>query len=537
MKKLCLSFFLLLSTIVFSQQDAWIYFNAKPNSQFYFDSPLEMLSQRALDRRLNQNIALDTKDIPIDLSYIRQVKSVEGITVMAQSKWMNAIHVRGNSALINSLKSLAFVDKVEFADASLNQAGKIANAFKIKKQDKIEDIEINYAYGSSENQIQMLNGHYLHQQNYTGSGKIIAVLDAGFPGVNTAEPFKKLRDTNQILGGYDFVRRNADFYTGDRHGTMVLSSMGGCKENALIGTAPEASYYLFITEDNSSENPVEESLWVEAAEKADSLGVDIINTSLGYFDYDNTAYSHTYSQMNGATAFMSKGAEIAFSRGMIVVVSAGNEGATDNPHIAVPADAPSVITVGAVAPTQTKASFSSIGPSFDGRIKPDIMAQGVATVVSDQFGNIVTANGSSFSSPIMAGMIACLWQAFPNKTNGELRDLIVQSADRYHQPNTEYGYGIPDFSLALINGVSENSLAKKYFSAYPNPTDNLVSVYFPENFNKGKVIIYSLLGKKVLEKSFTNPLESISLETLSSGIYIYKIETDAFSKSGKIIKN
>lgn len=537
MKKLCLSFFLLLTTIVFSQQDAWIYFNAKPNSQFYFDSPLEMLSQRALDRRLNQNIALDTKDIPIDLSYIRQVKSVEGITLMAQSKWLNAIHVRGTSVLINSLKNFPFVAKVEFADASLNQAGEMAKTLKTKKQDKTQDIEISYAYGNSANQLQMLNGHYLHQQNYTGSGKIIAVLDAGFPGVNTAEPFRKIRDNNQILGGYDFVRRNVDFYSGDQHGTMVLSSMGGYKENALVGTAPEASYYLFITEDNSSENPVEESLWVEAAEKADSLGVDIINTSLGYFDYDNTAYSHTYSQMNGTTAFMSRGAEIAFSRGMIIVVSAGNEGASANPHIAVPADARSVITVGAVSPTKIKASFSSIGPSFDGRIKPDIMAQGVATVVSDQFGNIVTANGSSFSSPIMAGMIACLWQAFPDKSNGELSDLIMQSADRYNEPNTNYGYGIPDFSLALAHGASGNSLAKKYFMAYPNPTDNLISVYFPENFNEGKVIIYSLLGKKVLEKRFTNPLGSISLETLSSGIYIYKIETDAFSKSGKIIKN
>lgn len=536
MKKLCLSFFLLLTTIVFSQQDAWIYFNGKPNSQFYFDSPLEMLSQRALDRRSNQNIALDSKDVPIDLSYIHQVKSVEGISVMAKSKWLNAIHVRGTQTLINSLKTFPFVDKVIFADASLNQAGKTAKIFKNKEQDQAVEIQTNYAYGSSENQIQMLNGQYLHQQNYTGSGKIIAVLDAGFPGVNTAEPFKKLRDNDQILGGYDFVRRNADFYTGDKHGTMVLSSMGGYKENSLVGTAPESSYYLFITEDNSSENPVEESLWVEAAEKADSLGVDVINTSLGYFDYDNTAYSHTYNDMDGRTAFMSRGAEIAFSRGMIVVVSAGNEGTTTNPHIAVPADALSVITVGAVSPTETKASFSSIGPSFDGRIKPDIMAQGVSTVVSDQFGNIITANGTSFSSPVMAGMIACLWQAFPNKTNQEIRDLIVQSADRYNQPNADYGYGIPDFSLVLTNGASENSLVKKHLVAYPNPTDNLISVYFPENFDKGKVIIYSLLGQKVLEKSFTNPSGLISLETLSSGIYIYKIETESISKSGKIIK-
>ena len=236
----------------------------------------------------------------------------------------------------------------------------------------------------------MLNGQVLHQQNYTGSGKIIAVLDAGFPGVNTAQPFKNLIDNHQILGGYDFVNRNNNFYTGDDHGTMVLSTMGGYKENALVGTAPDASYYLFITEYDPTENPVEESYWVEAAEKADSLGVDIITTSLGYFGFDNANYSHTYSDMNGTTNFISRGAEIAFSKGIIVVASAGNEGNTAEPHIGAPADAVSVITVGSVTASKTKSPFSSIGPSYDYRIKPDVMAQGTAAVISDASGTIRT---------------------------------------------------------------------------------------------------------------------------------------------------
>jgi subtilisin family serine protease len=536
MRKIYLLLFLLVTSVSFSQEDAWVYFNAKPNYQSYLNTPLLMLSQRALDRRTNQNIALDFKDIPVEASYINQIKAVTGITVMAKSKWLNAIHIRGTQAIINSLLTFSFVSKVDFANKSLNQTGKIVKSAKIKKVTKNNKVKIDYAYGTSLNQIQMLNGQLLHQQNYTGSGKIIAVLDAGFPGVNTAQPFQRLRDNNKILGGYNFVLRNPDFYTGVSHGTSVLSSMGGYKENSLVGTAPDASYYLFITEDDASENPVEESLWVEAAEKSDSLGVDIINTSLGYFDYDNTAYNHTYSEMNGTTAYISRGAEIAFSRGMIVVASAGNSGATSNPHIGVPADAVSVITVGAVNASELLTSFSSIGPSFDQRIKPDVMAQGQSAVLSDEFGNIITANGTSFSSPIMAGMIACLWQAYPAKTNQEIRQLVIKCADRFTTPNNQYGYGIPDFNLALNNGLLLNTFSKDDFIIYPNPTSDFVSILLPKSIDRAMVTIYTILGQKVLDKEITAQSASISLKALNKGMYIYKVESNSFSKSGKIIK-
>ncbi|UQD56396.1 S8 family serine peptidase [Flavobacterium sp. K5-23] len=536
MKNFYILIFLLLTTIASSQEDAWVYFNAKPNSQFYFDSPLQMLSQRALDRRTKQNIAIDFKDVPVEPTYISQVEAVSGISVMAKSKWLNAIHVRGTQAVINSLKTFSFVAKVDFANKTLNTSGKIAKTYKNQEQNKTEKSKVDFTYGTSANQIQMLNGHLLHQQNYTGSGKIIAIMDGGFPGVNTALPFQRLRDNNQILGGYDYVNRNNNFYVGDNHGTLVLSSIGGYKENALVGSAPDASYYLFITEDVRNENPVEESLWVEAAENADMLGVDIINTSLGYFEFDNPAYNHTYSEMNGITTFMSKGAEIAFSRGIIVVAAAGNEGATSNPHIAVPADAVSVIAVGAVNATKTKTSFSSIGPSYDGRTKPDVMAQGKAAVLSNEAGTIITADGTSFSSPIMAGVIACLWQAFPTKTNQEIRQLIIQSGDRFVSPNDQYGYGIPNFSWALSNGLFVEDFLTNYFTAYPNPTSNFVTVTFPESFNRGKVVFYSVLGQKVLEKNIIGQTDNISLESLSKGTYFYQIESDVFSKSGKIIK-
>jgi subtilisin family serine protease len=535
MRKFYVFLLIFTTATVFSQvQDAWVYFNAKSNTQMYFDSPLKMLSQRALDRRSNQKIPLDSKDIPIEQSYINQVKNVAGISVLAKSKWLNAIHVRGTQAVINSVKTFSFVNKIDFADKSLNIVGNIAKVKKIRNADKSTKTKIDYAYGSSANQIQMLNGQQLHQQNYTGSGKIIAVLDAGFPGVNTTQPFQRLRDNNQILGGYNFVLRNPDFYTGVSHGTSVLSAMGGYKENALVGTAPDALYFLFITEDDPTENPVEESLWVEAAEKSDSLGVDIINTSLGYFEYDNTAYSHTYSEMNGTTTYMSRGAEIAFSRGMIIVTAAGNSGNTSEPHISVPADAVSVIAVGAVNSAKAQASFSSIGPTSDNRIKPDVMAQGQSDVVADALGNIVTANGTSFSSPIMAGMVACLWQAFPLKTNKEIRDLIIKSGDRYATPNNQYGFGIPNFGTAYT--LSINAFSKNDFILYPNPVNDSISISLPEGHDKGSFFIYTALGQKILNSDITTETSNVSLESLEKGTYVYKLESGLFSKTGKIIK-
>lgn len=536
MRKFYIFILLWATTAGFSQQDAWVYFNAKPSFQSYVDAPLKMLSQRALDRRSSQNILLDFKDVPVEASYSTQVKATTGITVMAKSKWLNALHVRGTQAKIHDLALLSFVSKVDFADKSLNQIGKIAKSSKVKQGNKTKKTKVDYAYGSSSNQIQMLNGQVMHQQNYTGSGKVIAIMDAGFPGVNTTQPFQKLRTNDQILGGYNFVLRNPDFYTGVSHGTSVLSAMGGYKENSLVGTAPDASYYLFITEDDTSENPVEESLWVEAAEKADSLGVDIINTSLGYFDFDNEAYNHTYSEMNGTTAFMSRGAEIAFSRGMILVTSAGNSGGTSDPHVAVPADAVSVIAVGAVNSAEIVTSFSSVGPSSDGRIKPDIMAQGQAAVVSDAAGNIVTANGTSFSGPIMAGMVACLWQAFPQKTNQQIKELVLQSSDKFLTPNNQYGYGIPDFGLIVRNQLSTETFSKDDFIIYPNPTTDSISVSLPTKFESGTVFIYTILGQKILEQKVTPQSAVISLKALNQGMYLYKLESDNFSTSGKIIK-
>lgn len=535
-QKITLLIALLFAAAAYSQEDAWVYFNAKPDTAYYFDHPLEMLSQRSLDRRTVQNIPLDVKDVPIHQDYIDQVAALGTVEVLAKSKWLNAVHVRGFQSDINALATLAFIDHVDFANAALNFAGRNAVAHPVEKN---LDAQISFQYGGSANQIQMLNGQILHQQDFTGSGKIIGVLDAGFPGVDIQAPFARLQNNNQILGGYNYVDRDANFYTRNSHGTMVLSTMGGYAQNQLVGTAPDASYYLFITEDSDQENPLEESLWVEAAEAADSLGVDVINTSLGYFDYDNPGYSHTYEQMDGLTTFISRGADIAFSRGMVVVVSAGNSGNLDqaHKHISAPADAINVLTVGAVDGFEQYAPFSSIGPSYDGRIKPDVMAKGAGATVANPQGNVVTASGTSFSGPIMAGMVASFWQAVPTFTNAQVVQFIRQSATLFDNPTDEMGYGIPDFAQAYeaaLLSVPQNQTSR--FGVYPNPATDNVLVSLPPGTPEASVAIYNALGMLVSEKSVSSSSPSVDVQSLGTGAYFYKIRSGSSAQSGTLLK-
>lgn len=536
MKKSILIVVLFVSAFGFSQEDAWVYFKDKPNSQYYLSNPLQMLSQRAINRRVIQNIPLDLLDVPIHQPYIDQITATPGITVKASSKWMNCLHVRGTQIVIQSLRSLSFVDHISFANSTLNRIGKTSKFDNNFHVNKTFETQVTYNYGTSGNQIQMLNGNYLHQQNYTGTGKVIAILDAGFPGVDITSPFQRLRDNGQILGGYNFVDRSTNYYAMNSHGTQVLSTMGGFVDSQLVGTAPDASYYLFVTEDSTSETPLEESLWVEAAEMADKLGADVINSSLGYFDFDNPNYSYTYNNMNGTTAFCSRGANIAFTRGMVVVVSAGNSGNTSNPHISAPADAINAFTVGAVNSSRNYASFSSIGPSFDGRVKPDVMAQGQSAVVAMPTGAVATNSGTSFSGPIIAGIVASFWQAFPNFTNTRIVQLIKESCDRYSNPNAQYGYGIPNFQLALNNALAIEQFNNDGILVYPNPVNEVVTFSFPSNANSREISIYNNLGQEILVFNSNNSLQEISLQSLESGIYFYKINTANKTFTGKLLK-
>lgn len=528
--------FVFFSTMLpaIAQEDAWVYFTGKPNADFYLDNPLEMLSQKALDRRAVQGIELDEMDVPLHQDYVDGVEVTVGITVMARSKWLNAVHVRGLYENIELLSNLDYVSSIEYANKTLNTPGRPAHALEINAVNKQLDVAVNLDYGMGSNQIQMLNGHILHQEDYTGTGMTIAVMDSGFPGVDTAGPFERLQDNGLILGGYNFVNGDENVYTANQHGTLVLSTIGGYVEGGLIGTAPDAFYYLFVTEDTTGENPVEESYWVEAAEMADSLGVDVINTSLGYFDYDNPAYNYTYEHLNGQTSFISRGANIAFSRGMICVTSAGNSGNSADPYIQVPADAFNTLTVGAVNFEETREGFSSIGLTADGRIKPDVMAQGSGVIYAKPDGTISFGNGTSFSSPITAGLVACLWQAFPEKTNVEILELVKGSADRFTNPGPEYGYGIPDFAFAL-NELAVSELSKQDFVLYPNPVKNLLNVALPTDVSNATLTVYNSLGQIVMLHELTANT-AISLEKLSTGLYSYRIDSANRVKMGKLIK-
>jgi subtilisin family serine protease len=483
-----------------------VYFTDKPNADGFLNNPLSILSQRAIDRRTQQNITLDTKDVPIELSYYNAVRTANGITVVARSKWLNAVHVRGSQVAIENLKTnFSFVSSIDFANKTLNsrptsQQQESNHLYKLT-------VNENFDYGNASNQIEMLKGDYLHQEGYTGEGMIIAVLDAGFPNVNTLSAFQRLRDNNQILGGYNFVERTDNFYSRNSHGTHVLSDMGGFIEGQFVGTAPDASFYLFITEDYQRETPLEESLWVEAAEKADSLGVDVINTSLGYSTFDNSNYNYTYADMNGNTTFITRGAEIAASRGMLLVNSAGNSGNSPWFYITAPADAASILTVGAVNASRNLVSFSSRGPTSDNRIKPDVMAQGSSSAIINYIsGNPTGANGTSFSSPIMAGTVACLWQAFPNKTAAEIIEAVKVSSDRADNPDNNYGYGIPDFQSAFLRLTDENNIAISDVDIFPNPVISKLSFTFTNSFSEYQISIYNVLGKRVKDYSNLNDI-------------------------------
>ncbi len=538
MKNFLVFVFCLLNFYGFSQEeDAWVYFNDKPDAAMQLNTPLNFLTQRALDRRANQGIPLNESDVPVYQPYIDGVTAANGITVMANSKWLNCVHVRGTATDISELTLLPFVNHIRFADISLNS--KRPTPRTISPVNKQMDVSVNFNYGNSDNQIEMLNGHLLHQANYTGAGKIIAVLDSGFINVDSTAPFQRLFDNNLILGGYNFVSQDTNVYSLHNHGTMTLSCMGGFVEGELVGTAPDAQYYLFVTEDVSQENPVEESYWVQAAEEADRLGADIISTSLGYYQFDNPNYGHFYDEFTGDQAFASQGANIAFSKGMIVVASAGNSGASPEPynHIGVPAEATNVLAVGAVKSDETYATFSSVGPTFDGRIKPDVMAKGQAVVVANTSGTTQTASGTSFSCPIMAGMIASFWQAVPDLTNQQVVDFVKESADRFANPTNQFGYGIPDFQLALTNALAVSDFSSAQFVVYPNPVQNSLFVSFPNGFDKGRIILYNALGQNIFEQSISASETSISISSLNSGIYFYKIEGNMIVQSGKIIKN
>ncbi|WP_139958051.1 S8 family serine peptidase [Flavicella sediminum] len=528
-KKYYFYIFIFFQTCLFGQtEDAWVYFKNKPNASSYLSNPISMLTQKALDRRSFHAIALDEKDVPLEEMYVSEIASSQGIIVKARSKWLNALHVQGTKKAINQLLTLTSVDSIQFANSSLNKSKntnkkKLPNKFSTSLKETS-----NLTYGNAGNQIQMLEGDYLHDLGFKGENILIAILDSGFKGVETFDAFSNLRDgqteNGEILGGYSFVSRSTDIYVnaGNTHGLSVLSTIAGIVENEFQGTAPNAQFYLFSTEDHYNETPLEESLWVEAAERADSLGVSIINTSLGYSEFDNANYNYTYVHMNGSTTFISRGAELAASRGILLVTSAGNSGSSAWKYITAPADAPSVLTVGAVDENEEIANFSSFGPTADGRVKPNVVAQGKNVYVINGSGTIATSNGTSFSGPIMTGMAACLWQAFPNKTAQQIKSLIQESSDLYNNPTEQRGYGIPNFK-AIYSSLGVSKIKKSEVLLIPTLVNSTFQIKSSELGKFCDVEIMDVSGKKMKCIDRVLPNREVDISNFKTGVYFVRI--------------
>lgn len=420
----------------------------KNGSPYSLERPEEFLSKKALDRRAKFNIKLDNTDLPVNPEYIDSLKRM-GFGIQGVSKWLNCVVVIGDSTMIEKLKEVSFVDYDYDWRPNSTKKSEQENIERPKLKKKEFDKSVKISYGKGETQAVMLNIQALHNLGFKGEGMTAAIFDAGFYKVPKLKSFQPMIDAGHILGTWDFANLKEEVYESDNHGMNVLSCITGNSPEHLVGTAPETSVYLFRTEISSSENIIEEFLWAFAAEKADSLGVDLIHSSLGYHSFDDSEKSYKYSEINGDICPSTIAADHAATKGIFVTVSAGNEGNDFVwPWITSPADADSVLTVGAVDANRNLAYFSSLGPTPDGRIKPDVCAQGVSTAVQGASNHITRSNGTSFSGPVMAGCCICLMQAHPTAPVMTVMKAVKASGHQYDKPDEKYGYGIPDFELA-----------------------------------------------------------------------------------------
>jgi serine protease AprX len=539
MKKLLLLFAVFSAPFIYAQQDALVFLQDKEDVATSIANPISIMTQDAIDRKTLQNTSIDERDVPVNEAYITQLKNTPGISVYAKSKWMNAVYVRGAQGDIQDLVSENYVSSVEFMDKSLNfgpgtGTRTTPDKFAIENQQS----RITYNYGAAANQTTMLKVDYLHEQDFTGDGIVVAVLDSGFPNVINNPAFSHIVSDGRLLGTYDFALRQENVDGTGSHGAQTFSDIGGFILDQFVGTAPEASFYLFRTEYGPTENPVEEAWWVEALERADSLGVDVVNTSLGYQAYDNSAYDHSYEDLDGQTTIGARGANHAFDKGMILVTSAGN-GGNGFGFVGTPGDSAGMLTIGAVDSGGDYVSFSSIGPTVDGRIKPDVMAQGRDAAVVSSNGNVTTSSGTSFSSPIIAGAVASLWQARPEVPNGLIMQVIRESAHLFNNPTDQMGYGIPNFEDALndllILGIEDQLLAEQ-FALYPNPVKTNINISFPEGVEQADFIIYNIIGEQILNSKISKVNNWLDLSELVSGMYFATIKSDSRTNSFKLIK-
>ncbi len=440
----------------------------KGNSSFTLANPSAYLSQRAIDRRTNYNIALDSTDLPVTPSYVTQIRNVPNVTILNVSKWLNAISIQtSDAAAITTISALPFVQSVGGLAARPGDGGRLITPNKFALENIVTPLPASthrldgitgdfFNYGtSSYNEIHLHNGEFLHNIGLRGQGMQIAVLDGGFQNYTSLKAFDSINANGQVLSTWDFVARHSSVAEDHQHGMQCLSTIAANIPGQFIGKAPKASFHLFRTEDVSSEYPIEEHNWVCGAERADSAGVEIISSSLGYYDFDNAIFNYTYANMDGNTTMAAKGADLAAKKGILVFNSVGNEGGNAWNVLITPSDGDSVVAVGAVSVSGAVGNFSSYGPSGDGQIKPDVASVGVAAMVQTTSNTIGASNGTSFACPNMAGLGTCLWQGFPEFNNMKIVQAIKAASSKFSNPDNRIGYGIPNMKLAFTNLLTE----------------------------------------------------------------------------------
>jgi serine protease AprX len=509
-----------------------VYFTDKSASPFSTNNPSQFLSSRSIQRRVNQGIAITSRDLPVNPAYIDSVKS-KGATVWYTSRWFNAALVLADSLQMAAVKALGCVQN----SSKVNRIGSSASP---QGSQAVEKINSSPAYGSSLNQISMLGADVMHSEGFHGEGMQIAILDAGFQNANVLSNFDSLFFNNQILSTYDFVSNENNVFDNDEHGTMVLSTLGAYAAGQLIGTAYKASYHLIRTEDAASESLIEEFNWLLGAEYADSAGADIISSSLGYTTFDDPSTNHTYADLDGKTTMVTRAANMAASAGIVVVNSAGNEGSNSWKYIVAPADSDSVLAIGGVDASANYVSFSSQGPSASGHIKPDLAAKALGTTVSNASNAVVGASGTSFACPLVAGLAAGVWQAYPNLNSFQVRDLLKRSGSRECHPDDFLGYGIPNFER--VREIMGSSFASKTY-IYPSPFNDEPLSLIINPILKGKDILVRMmeldgrfLDDQLIKNACLNNRLSLNTYELRSGMYLIQVISGNQSFTFKVVK-
>lgn len=525
-----------------------VLYKDKANSPFSIDKPTAFLSQRSVTRRNRQNISIKTQDLPVNPDYVAAVKQT-GARIIYSSRWFNGSVVEASAAQLTAIKKLAFYKGIELNLPIANLTSKTPGIERVAAvKEKFEATE-DLNYGGMNAQLALMEVPELHKKGFHGENMLIAVLDNGFNNGNIVPFLKHLKDENRVIDTHDFVSRDSDVYADGSHGLAVLSTIAANQPSVMIGAAFKASFALYRTENDLAESPYEEVTWLLAAERADSLGADIINSSLGYTtfegEFDTDEYNHTYADMDGKTTIVSRAARFATRTGMIVTNSAGNDGNKSWHFIGAPADVDSVFTVGASNYDRSYAALSSVGPNAAGIQKPDVAAVGAGTIVGNTSGNVSGGSGTSFSSPLIAGVSALFWQAHPELTAQQVIYVLKKSGHQASAPDNLLGYGVPNLTKAEEIFVTEfkplgteNELLTSIVLA-PNPVQSEVRLTIPQTLvgQNAELVLLGVNGKTFnASQSRLTSSHTIPTGDIPSGLYLINIKVASQERTLKFIK-